>query len=130
MLTNTLNAEMFDLALTVYDETGGWPVEDFYLFKIPKKLGVHPLVPTQPYEDDGQTGAFYYTLSDQGDVLEEVYILETSATDNQVDVTFFKNNEAAGYINATFIIDPDRGKRNPLSPDTVRITDGEFYLKF
>ncbi|MBL7825046.1 MAG: hypothetical protein JNJ57_00330 [Saprospiraceae bacterium] len=128
MFHNTTIPDAFDLDFSVFDPSGVWPVESFYIFKIPKKTGKFQLERTTTQDNDNKTGAFYYTLSDQGDVLEEVYILEESA-DNFIDVTYYQQETSAGSFNATFIIDPDRGKTNPSSPDTIRITHGEFYLK-
>lgn len=128
MLTNNSVNDAFDLDFPIYDASGGWPVESFYIFKVPMKTGQYPLSITNAQSSDRKTGAFYYTLSDQGDVLEEVYILDENASGNQINVTYFKNKTAAGHFTATFIIDPERGKRNPQSADVIKITGGEFYL--
>ena len=78
-----------------------------------------------------RVGANYITATGQGNVLEEIYMIDDSAPNNYIDITYYdkKSGEVAGKYSALFIIDPARGKINPDSPDTILVTEGEFYLK-
>ena len=87
-----------------------------------------------PYDerDDGVVGPAYATLTDDGDVQEDVYRWDETATDNFLTVSEIDTvaNIMKGTFTITFVIDPDREKRNPANPDKVVFSDAEFEASF
>jgi hypothetical protein len=78
---------------------------------------------------EGAIGAPYGTLSDDGDVLEDYYNIDTSATDNYftVDIWDTVNKRAEGRFYVTFLIDEPR--LNPKNPKKVTFSAGHFWVK-
>ncbi len=105
--------------------------ENFIFNEIKYEAGEYTIAgkPNQLY--DGFVGSSYFTLSDDGDVLEDVYILDESKTNT---LTIISVDTAANLVIGTFDvsykIDPDRGKTNPNNPDKVRFSEGEFEVSF
>jgi hypothetical protein len=69
----------------------------------------------------------YITLSSDGDVIEDYYDLDSTATDNQMTIT--KLDLAAkrieGIFTATYVIDTPA--RNDLNPPRVKFSNGRFW---
>ncbi|HFA48810.1 MAG TPA: hypothetical protein ENJ95_07320 [Bacteroidetes bacterium] len=87
-----------------------------------------------PYDEryDSVVGASYSTVTDDGDVLEDVYIWDGSAGDNSITITTVDtlNNIVKGNFTVSFVIKPGREKRNPDNPDKVTFSDAEFEASF
>jgi hypothetical protein len=76
--------------------------------------------------------SLYNTLSDDGDVICDVYyIYEPDSLWNYITVTAFnaQTKEIDGTFQATYLIDPSRMKCKPSAPDTIRIRNGVFHTK-
>jgi hypothetical protein len=71
----------------------------------------------------------YYISSHDGDVLEDRYHLDTTATDNQLTVT--KLDFVAKRIEGTFTVSyiVDEIHRNELNPAKVKFANGRFWAK-
>lgn len=120
----------FDLVLDHLDEYGS-PTESFYIYKIPKKKGKYEVVRTMPTVNDGLIGAKYFTISNEGDVLDDVYVVDETSTGNFIEITSFNEvkNEVAGKFSVKMKIDSNEVKQNPSSPDSFSIEKGEFNVK-
>ena len=129
ILDNITFPTTLDLQFNTND-ADGFPLTSLSFFKIPKKEGKYTLQQTVNNIDSNKIGAAYFTLSNQGDVLEEYYVIDESKSDNFIDISYYskKEKEIAGSYNITMVINPDRGKNNPASPDTIHVSSGEFHL--
>ena len=81
--------------------------------------------------NDGMVGARFFTSTDDGDVAEDSYIVDETATDNVLTVTEVDIEEQVykGTFTVSFEISTEGGKRNPNNPDKLKIKDGEFMVK-
>jgi hypothetical protein len=122
------NNDLFEINFSIFNSTNHWPLSTLSIVKIPTKKGKSQLMFTSIANDEGRTGAKYYTLTDQGDVLEETYNIDMSTTDNYIDISYIDDGEVAGTFQANLRIDPNIGKQNPASPDVIIIRNGQFYL--
>lgn len=78
---------------------------------------------------EGAVDPSYSTSSDDGDVLEDIYYIDTTATDDfvQIDLWDTVNKRAEGRFSISFDIKEPR--RNPINPKKVRFTSGKFWVK-
>ncbi len=78
---------------------------------------------------EGAVDPSYSTSSDDGDVLEDIYYIDTTATNDfvQIDVWDTVNKRAEGRFSVSFNIKEPR--RNPINPKKVRFTLGRFWVK-
>ena len=70
---------------------------------------------------------------DDGDVLCDIYDVHTGdSITNGMHLTNYNQQlkEVKGTFQVTLIIDNSRPKCLASAPDTIRITNGEFYTKF
>jgi len=86
------------IAINKFNNAGFWR-ESLVFKKIYPQLGTYTLEITQPCDIDTLTGANYYTLQDDGDVLGDTYqVLESE--DNFIAITAV--NDAQTAISGTF----------------------------
>ncbi len=74
----------------------------------------------------------YNTLSDDGDVLCDVYhVFESDSLQNKITITSFdpSSKEIKGKFEGTYVIDKTRIKCVPSAPDTIRVKNGVFHTK-
>lgn len=78
---------------------------------------------------DGSVDPSYATLVDDGDVLEDYYHIDTTATNDfmQIDRWDTVNKRAEGRFSVSFNIREPR--RNPKNPKKVQFTSGKFWVK-
>lgn len=69
----------------------------------------------------------YTTWTSDGDVTEDRYDLDTTATDNffRIQTIDLANNRVEGTFTATFKIREPR--INPANPKTVKFSEGKFW---
>jgi hypothetical protein len=105
--------------------------ETIYIAELDYSLGVYQIVEQDDDQENGVPIGFYTTTSDDGDVLEDVYKLD-SRQDNWIEITaidtLIGEPTFFGKYNIHFKI--DRDKTNPLNPDHVRFIDGTFEVRF
>lgn len=75
----------------------------------------------------GYVSPTYGTWKYDGDVTEDIYRLDTTATDNffRVGVIDHVNKRVEGTFTATFLIEEPR--TNPANPKKVKFSDGKFW---
>ncbi len=99
----------------------------FYPIQGPQKLYK---VSTRPLgcSNDSLRISGYYKHTDDGDVVSHFYELLESEN-NYVTITNYNENNKtiSGNFNLTFIL--DNYPNAPDKPDTIRVTNGEFYTK-
>jgi hypothetical protein len=102
--------------------------ESLSISEIPLKEGIYPLEVTR--KNDGAIGAAYHTWADDGDVLEDSYMLDKKASDNYLEIILVDTiaRKIAGKFTASFKIDTSLYgiKANPLNPDKVKFSNGMF----
>lgn len=106
--------------------------QDLYFSEIPlNQLGTYSISGGTWDLDDGLVGARFFTQMDDGDVAEDSYIIDETATDNVLSVTEVDTVEQVykGTFTVSFQISTEGGKRNPDNPDNLKIKDGEFMVK-
>lgn len=100
------------------------------LFKIPKVIGIYPLVQTDVRIIDSLTGASYHTLQDDGDAGgDSYYLFKNDQFENLVELTEIKGKEIKGTFQVSFIKDLRYGAADPSAPDTVVFKEGRFHTR-
>jgi hypothetical protein len=86
----------------------------------------------RPYNDnpEGLVAGSYLTIKDDGDVLGDIYDLDTTATKDFIQITDFneRKEEVEGVFNVTFVISRDDGD-GPTPPEKLEFTNGKFTAK-
>lgn len=105
--------------------------ENFYVYKIPPKIGTYKIQRTSAHSEADTTGIFYNTLEDDGDVILDIYYLNESDTSHFVEITSYdtKTDIIEGTFQVSLIRDDSRPKRHPSIADTIQFTNGRFRTK-
>ncbi|MCG8332134.1 MAG: hypothetical protein MI974_30900 [Chitinophagales bacterium] len=122
--------EYFGVLLDTYTSEGFWR-ERISLNEIKYEIGEYQV--KGGYSDiyDGFVGSSYGTLSDDGDVVEDRYLLKASEENIlKVETIDTINNLIQGTFHLAFEIDRERGKTNPANPDVVVFSEGKFEVSF
>ena len=100
----------------------------FSFNEVPVKTGIHEIGNVNDL-NDGLVGVSYGTL--RGDVVEDHYIMDETAPDNRIEVTFVDTVEMRieGTFTVSFDIQDPEKKRNPNNPDRVKFTNGHFNVQ-
>ena len=106
--------------------------EKIAVVKVPPQLGTYPVNASRICEGDSTVGGGYTTFAADGDVIKDIYkVLETE--DNTITVSAYNpsSKEISGSFRIAFVFDPkqDSRKDDPLAPDTIRFTNGQFRSK-
>lgn len=128
---NEYNPALFGIIASTFTE-GGFLRETLVFNKIPLKVGRYEVTKLNNDMFDGKTGASYNTSEDDGDVSEDSYDVDESATDNYIEITLVDTiaNMAKGNFTVSFNIVTSGGKRNPSNPDKVKFSNGTFDVEF
>ena len=106
--------------------------QDLYLTEIPlRKRGSYRISGSHWDLDDGLVGGSFFTVTDDGDVLEDSYIVDENSPDNELAITEVDTVEQIywGTFTVSFEISTQGGKRNPDNPDKFKIRNAEFWAK-
>jgi hypothetical protein len=105
--------------------------ESIYIAELDYDIGTYNVVTQDADQENGIPIGFYATLSDDGDVTEDVYELD-ERQNNWIEITTIDTIAGeptiSGKYNLHFKI--KRAKTNPLNPGHVRFTDGKFEVRF
>ena len=97
-------------------------------------------IPTFPYKyfvkntnrqlSDSIPGCHFTTISHDGDVVEDMYLVYESDDESNVTVINYDetNRRLKGEFRLKFYIDPKSPKTNPNNPDTIVFTKGQFEV--
>lgn len=122
--------DFFGLEFLTYSDLGELR-EVIRIGELEYGLGLNPIEEDDRDYINGVPTARYTTFSSDGDVIEDSYKLESSL-DNWIEVTMLDTIGGellvSGKYYLHFIVTGD--KVNPLNPDRIRFTDGEFEVKF
>lgn len=119
----------FILRADVYNNEGLWR-ETFDIRRIQPNLNIQEITSTNNQNDLGLLSADYGTLIDDGDVVGDIYSLDTNATNNFIQITSYNSSRAEieGIFNVSFILTRDDGDGD-VPPQTLEFTNGEFTVK-
>lgn len=94
-------------------------------FEEPKTYGIKEMTKSTLQPDF--VSPSYGTWKSDGDVLEDIYDLDTTAQDNffKVEKIDLANKRMEGSFTVTFNIEEPRN--NPINPKTVKFSNGKFW---
>ncbi|MFP4025537.1 MAG: DUF6252 family protein [Thiohalospira sp.] len=122
------NKDSVTIQANVLNSSGYWR-ESLKLRCVPIKEGLFTVY-RRIYTNDTKISATYTTFSDDGDVVEDRFVVLESQNNyieiKQVDLT---NMEMSGTLQITFVRDSLDTVDNPSLGDTIFFTDGKFRLK-
>ncbi len=90
---------------------------------IPKEIGRYDY---DFISTDSLFSALYATISDDGDVIKDLYHLDKSKLSNYISIDKLTEIEIEGEFDLTFTIDTTRIKIDVNAPDTIHFTNGTF----
>lgn len=103
----------------------GFTREDFFIAKIPLRIGEFKLEQIRPCRESDAIGAQFHLVGADGDVLRQVYlVLESENNRFFVDGYDEKGGRMRGRFQITFVVNPKMSSKIP--PDTIRFTNGTF----
>lgn len=126
---NVFHLNNIDFFMEVYNSHGEMR-EDLYFFNIPISFDEKQIYNVKNNTDNQFIGAAYTTLSHDGDVVEDRFVvLEDENSFIQLESINSKTNEIKGKFQITLVRDTSDRITNPSLPDTVRFTNGNFHIK-
>ncbi len=98
--------------------------------KIPSKKGKYYLTIINGQSQDSIPGCSFATISHDGDVVEDRYLVNESEVESYLTVTKYDetNRRLVGEFRIKLYIDPNRPKSNPSNPDTILFENGYFEV--
>lgn len=115
----------FDFYFDIYNNFGHLR-ENLSFQKIPKIVGEYAL---HNSNKDSLPRCTYYTLSDDGDVLDDIYRVVESESESTITVHSYDESKRLlkGEFRVKLYIDPER--QNSTNPDTIIFENGKFEVK-
>jgi hypothetical protein len=106
----------------------GFLREDLFMDRIPKFVGTYSIPKTDTLRIHNHPTSNYFTLQDDGDVLQGVYYVDPNST-SFVELKSLQGDFFEGSFEVVFLVDPESKNRYPFLPDTVRFTNGKFRTR-
>jgi hypothetical protein len=129
----TAPEDYINVIFEAYHRLSGFTRHNMYFSEIPvKTTGSFEISKGHWDQDDGLIGASFHTSTDDGDVGEDNYIVDETATDNLLTITEIDTVEQIyrGHFTVSFEINNPQGfKLNPNNPDKFTIRDAVFWVK-
>lgn len=119
----------FILRADVYNNAGLWR-ETFDIRRIQPNLDIQEITSTDNQNDLGLLSADYSTLIDDGDVVGDIYGLDTTASNNFIQITSYNSSRAEieGIFSVTLVL--IRDSNDPGTPPQIlEFTNGRFTVK-
>lgn len=122
--------DFFGLRFLTYTDWGA-EREFMSVGELEYKTGRRQVVREDDNLENGIPIGSYSTLSDDGDVLEDFYRID-SRQDNWIEITVLDTINGELTISGSYSLHfkIDREKTNPLNPDHIRFLDGVFEVRF
>lgn len=129
LIHNIENVQQLSISANVKNEYGELR-EELFIGNNPFELGKHKLSRRNDLSKIDNSYSSYTTFSDDGDVVEDRFIV----FDNEFNYINFTtidtvNMKLSGSFKVTFIRDVNDPIDNASLPDTIRFIDGEFCIK-
>jgi hypothetical protein len=126
---NKKRSHLVSIPANIYNDMGFWR-ESLGLAFIHFKTGKYVLYRHLLNQDTLRIYASYATISDDGDVVEDRFVVwEEENNFVEIESIDTVNMIMRGRFQVTFIRDPRDYVTNPGLPDTMRFTNGFFNLK-
>ena len=118
-----------DFVFTVLSKEG-LRRESLGIFRVKNDLSRQPIHLTNSQTINDSTGIFYSTLIDDGDVVGDIYGIDTTYNDNYIQLTSIdkKKCEISGIFNFKLILIRDDND-GPTPPDFLEFTNGQFTTR-
>ncbi len=102
--------------------------EGLNFLKVPMKVGVYDIEPFNLPSEYKGVGTSYNTFQDDGHILGDSFVLDTTVIENKIEVLSVNKSEGKIEINfsATYVISK---RQTNESPDTVRFESGYVNTK-
>jgi len=115
-----------DLIFTVLSKEG-FQRESLSIFRVKTILGQQSIFLTNSQIQNDSIGTFYATLIDDGDVLGDIYEVDTTASNNYVELTSIDKNkcEISGVFSLRLKLIRDDGD-GPTPPEIIEFANGQF----
>ncbi|MCH7523985.1 MAG: hypothetical protein IIC74_02980 [Bacteroidetes bacterium] len=119
----------FSMGIKVYNNKG-FLREDLYFYRFQNHFNPQTIYLTNAHVENDSVGVFYTTLIDDGDVLGDIYDLDTTTTNNFIQITSYNSSKAEikGIFNVSLILTRDDGDGDP-PPQTIELKNGKFSVK-
>lgn len=126
---NSYNPKTFILRTDVYNDSGIWR-ETFDIRRILPNFDIQEITSTDNQNTLDLLSAGYGTLIEDGDVVGDIYELDTTATNNFIQITNYNSERAEikGKFNVSLVLTRDDGYGD-VPPQTLEFTNGEFTVK-
>lgn len=120
--------QRYGLRANVHNTEGHWR-ETFDIRRIKANMDIQEITSLDKNNQLGLLSAGYGTLID-GDVAGDIYSLDTTATNNFIQITSYNSSKAeiAGIFNVSFVLTRDSNEPG-TPPQTLEFTDGKFTAK-
>lgn len=101
--------------------------ESMAIYRVKTDLSRQPIYLTNSQIENDSVGIFYTTLIDDGDVLGDIYGIDTTYNDNYLQLTSIdsKKCKITGVFNFRLILIRDDND-GPTPPDFLEFTNGQF----
>ncbi|NCP91150.1 MAG: hypothetical protein GW827_13125 [Flavobacteriales bacterium] len=119
----------FILRVDVYNNEGLWR-ETFDIRRVLANFSIQEITSTDNQNELGLLSADYSTILSDGDVLGDIYDLDTTATNNFIQITSYNPSRAEinGIFNVSLILTRDSNELG-TPPQNLVFTNGEFTVK-
>ncbi len=119
--------DYIDVGLRIFDGDD-FLREELSFLKIPMEVGVYNIEPVRLNNVSTSVGSSYYTFQDDGHILGDTFVVDTTVIENKVEVLSFNKSEGKIEIkfSATYVISQ---RQTNESPDTVRFENGYVNTK-
>ncbi|UZS00079.1 hypothetical protein [Chondrinema litorale] len=112
----------------VYNENSFWR-ETFDIRKLKASYEIQPIISYETSEPE-KVSSHYNTMIDDGDVVGDIYSLDTTITNHYFQITDYdaSKQEITGVFQVSFILTRDDGE-GETPPQKLEFTDGKFTVK-
>jgi hypothetical protein len=106
-----------------------YPRENFSIFRIKNSFNRQLILNSKRESSSDSLGVFYSTLIDDGDVVGDIYELDTSTMNNFIQITNYNSikNQIEGIFNVSLIISRDDGI-GEVPPEKIDFIEGKFKV--
>lgn len=119
----------FIIRADIFNDEGHWR-ETFDIRRILPNFDIQEITTTDNQNELGLLSADYATILDDGDVLGDIYSLDTTAVNNFIQITSYNSSRAEinGIFNVSLILTRDSNEPS-TPPQNLEFTNGAFTVK-
>ncbi|MCH7525096.1 MAG: hypothetical protein IIC74_08820 [Bacteroidetes bacterium] len=119
----------FSMGMEVYNNEG-LRRENISFIRFKNHFNPQTIYPTNYQIENDSIRIFYSTILDDGDVVGDIYDIDTTATNNFIQITSYNSSRAEikGIFNVSLILTRDSNEPG-TPPQNLVFTNGEFTVK-